>query len=305
MKKRYRINQPFSDKITIAVITLLLVAVVIILLYPLYFILIASFSDPVYTNAGQVWLTVKGGSLRAYEFVFRDTRIWTGYCNSLMYSFGFMALSVVLTVLAAYPLSNHKLVGRRVFNALCIIPMYFSGGLIPTFIVVRNLGLVNNPLIIVLLGSLSSFNIIIARTFFETSIPNKLLESAAIDGCNQARTFWSIVLPLSKPILAVIALYSFVGQWNSYFNAMVYLNKQQHYPLQLFLRQILLQSQTLSDSTATAGSLTATVAQAEMQKLADTIKYAVILVSTLPLLCVFPYFQRYFAQGTMVGAIKG
>lgn len=292
-----------SDRVFDILVYVLLIVAGLIVLYPLYFMVIASFSDPVYTNSGQVVLFPKGVSLDGYKQVFKDSRLLMGYRNSILYSTGYMALSVALTMLAAYPLANKKLVGRRVFNVLFVIPMYFSGGLVPTYIVIRNIGLMNNPAIICILGALSMFNIIIARTYLETSIPAGLEESAQIDGANQAQTFFKIILPLSKPILAVLALYAFVGQWNSYFNALMYLNNGQYYPLQLVLRTILLTAQSLQTSQAI--SIENINEMAQQQKLADMIKYGVIVVSTAPLLIVFPFFQKYFAQGIMVGSMKG
>jgi putative aldouronate transport system permease protein len=292
-----------SDRVFDILVYVLLIVAGLIVLYPLYFMVIASFSDPVYTNSGQVVLFPKGVSLDGYKQVFKDSRLLMGYRNSILYSTGYMLLSVALTMLAAYPLANKKLVGRRVFNVLFVIPMYFSGGLVPTYIVIRNIGLMNNPAIICILGALSMFNIIIARTYLETSIPAGLEESAQIDGANQAQTFFKIILPLSKPILAVLALYAFVGQWNSYFNALMYLNNGQYYPLQLVLRTILLTAQSLQTSQAI--SIENINEMAQQQKLADMIKYGVIVVSTAPLLIIFPFFQKYFAQGIMVGSMKG
>lgn len=292
-----------SDRVFDILVYVLLIVAGLIVLYPLYFMVIASFSDPVYTNSGQVVLLPKGVSLDGYKQVFKDSRLLMGYRNSILYSTGYMLLSVALTMLAAYPLANKKLVGRRVFNVLFVIPMYFSGGLVPTYIVVKNIGLMNNPAIICILGALSMFNIIIARTYLETSIPAGLEESAQIDGANQAQTFFKIILPLSKPILAVLALYAFVGQWNSYFNALMYLNNGQYYPLQLVLRTILLTAQSLQTSQAI--SIENINEMAQQQKLADMIKYGVIVVSTAPLLIIFPFFQKYFAQGIMVGSMKG
>lgn len=292
-----------SDRVFDILVYVLLIVAGLIVLYPLYFMVIASFSDPVYTNSGQVVLLSKGVSLDGYKQVFKDSRLLMGYRNSILYSTGYMLLSVALTMLAAYPLANKKLVGRRVFNVLFVIPMYFSGGLVPTYIVVKNIGLMNNPAIICILGALSMFNIIIARTYLETSIPAGLEESAQIDGANQAQTFFKIILPLSKPILAVLALYAFVGQWNSYFNALMYLNNGQYYPLQLVLRTILLTAQSLQTSQAI--SIENINEMAQQQKLADMIKYGVIVVSTAPLLIIFPFFQKYFAQGIMVGSMKG
>ena len=301
MMRTYRNSR--TDRVFDILVYVLLIVAGLIVLYPLYFMVIASFSDPVYTNSGQVILWPKGVSLDGYRQVFKDSRLLMGYRNSILYSTGYMVLSVALTMLAAYPLANKKLVGRRVFNVLFVIPMYFSGGLVPTYIVVRNIGLINNPVVVCILGALSMFNIIIARTYLETNIPAGLEESAQIDGANQAQTFFKIILPLSKPILAVLALYAFVGQWNSYFNALMYLNNGQYYPLQLVLRTILLTAQSMQTSQAI--SIENINEMAQQQKLADMIKYGVIVVSTAPLLIVFPFFQKYFAQGIMVGSIKG
>jgi len=299
-----KIKYSNSDKVFMTFVYIILAFSFIVVLYPLYFVVIASFSDPVLVNSGQVWFYPRGLSIQGYSYVFRDNRIITGYINTLSYCLGYTTLTLVLTVLAAYPLSNRTLVGRRVFNFLIVFPMYFSGGLVPTYIVIRNLHLINKPILMCILGALSAFNIIITRTYFETNIPNELLDSAGIDGCNQAQMFTRVVLPLSKPILAVLALYSFVGQWNSFFNAMMFLNKSQYYPLQLVLRDILLQSQSLQDSSKVQ-SISDVTAAAEQQKLADMIKYCVIVVSSAPILCIFPFFQKYFAQGIMIGAVKG
>ncbi|MDL2234022.1 carbohydrate ABC transporter permease [Ruminococcaceae bacterium OttesenSCG-928-L11] len=299
-----RFRNTRSDYVFDGLVALLLIAIAIAVAYPLYFMIIASVSDPVYTNSGQVLLYPKGFSLAGYQRVFRDSRLLTGYRNTILYSFGFMALSLCLNVLAAYPLSNRSLVGRRLFSALFLIPMYFGGGLIPTYIVVRNIGMINKPAIICILGAMSAFYIIITRTFFENSIPPELHESAAIDGANQIQVFFRIVLPLAKPILAVLALYAFVQQWNAYFNAMMYLNDSKYYPLQLVLREILIMAQSVRDSQ-TEVSIESLNELAQQQKLADMIKYGVIVVSSAPLLAIFPFFQKYFAQGIMVGAVKG
>lgn len=293
-----------SDKVFDGIVAVLLLVVALIIFYPLYFMVIASFSDPVFTNSGQVILWPKGFSLAGYKEVFKDLRLWSGYRNTIIYSLGYMAIGVSLNIMAAYPLSHKSLTGRRFFNIFFLLPMYFGGGLIPTYIVVRNLGLVGKPFTIMLLGSMSVFYIIIARTFFESSIPRELHESAAIDGANQVQVFFRIVLPLSKPIIAVLALYAFVEQWNSYFNAMMYLNQAEQYPLQLVLREILIMAQRLQDTQATL-SIEALKEMSQQQKLADMIKYGVIVVSSAPLLMIFPFFQKYFTQGVMIGAIKG
>lgn len=292
-----------SDQTFHLINSFILVICFVLVLYPIYFVVIASFSNPTLVNTGQVWIFPKEISVEGYSYVFKDSRLLTGYRNSIFYSLTYMLLAIALTVMAAYPLAQRKLYGRRVINFLIVLPMYFSGGLVPTYIVAKALGLIDSPAVIIILGALSGFNVIIARTFFENNIPHELLEAAAIDGSNQAQSFWKIVLPLSKPILAVIGLYAFVGQWNAYFNAMMFLSDMKLYPLQLVLRQILIQGQALQDSSRVQ-DIASAISAAEQQKLADMIKYCVIVVSSAPLLVVFPFFQKYFAQGVMIGAIK-
>lgn len=292
-----------SDVVFRIVNTLILVICFILVLYPVYFVVIASFSNPTMVNTGQVWILPKDVSIDGYSYVFKDSRLLIGYRNSIIYSFLYMFLAMALTIMAAYPLAQRNLYGRRVINFLIVLPMYFSGGLVPTYIVVKSLHMINTPLVIIILGALSGFNVIIARTFFENSIPHDLIEAAAIDGSNQAQSFWKIVLPLSRPILAVIGLYTFVGQWNAYFNSMMFLSDMNLYPLQLVLRQILIQGQSLQD-TSRVQDIASAISAAEQQKLADMIKYCVIVFSSAPLLIIFPFFQKYFAQGMMIGAIK-
>lgn len=302
LKKNYS-NSKTDSVFNIAVFTILIGSGILVV-YPIFFMVIASISDPVLVNSGQVWLIPKDISIKGYEYVFRDTRILTGYFNTIVYSLGFMILSIAFTMMGAYPMSNRTLVGRRFFNLIIIIPMYFGGGLIPTYITIMNIGLRGKPVLLCILGALSAFYIIITRTYFETNIPNEIEESASIDGCNQAHIFFKIILPLSKPIIAVIGLYSFVCQWNSYFNAMIYLNDSKYFPLQLVLRDILILNQNLKD-TSRAVSIEGMRELAEQQKIAEMIKYCVIIVSAGPLLIAFPFFQKYFAQGIMIGAIKG
>lgn len=301
IKSRPGFNSDTLFRICVAVLLLLSL---IIVLYPLFFIVIASISDPVLVNTGNVVLVPKNISFDGYEYVFKDQRILSGYVNTIIYSVGFTIMTVVLTLLAAYPLAKRDLLGRRMLNFLVLLPMYFGGGLVPTYITVKELGLLNSMQVMWILGALSPFNIIIARTFFMNSIPGELIESAHIDGANIAQSFFRIVLPLSKPIIAVIGLWAFVGQWNQYFNAMMYLNSKDLYPLQLILREILIQGESLQDSSRLT-NIGDAIAAAEQQKLGDMIKYCVIMVATVPLLIVFPFFQRYFAQGMMIGSVKG
>lgn len=278
-----------------------LIVFMIIVIYPLYFVVVASFSDPTYVNSGELLLWPKGFTLLGYKRVFTDDRILTGYINTILYTVCGTFLGVCCTMLAAYSLSRSDLPGRRVIMLLFIFTMYFSGGMIPYYLVVKGLGLVNSRLFMILAGSVSVYNIIIARSFLESNIPDELHDAASIDGCGNGRFFFQIVIPLSKAVIAVIALYLAVSYWNSYFNAMIFLTDSKKYPLQLFLRQILLTvSQSVSaDSTLDAESLI------QLEKMGQVIKYGVIVVSTVPIICVYPFIQKYFVKGVMIGSVKG
>ena len=279
--------------------TLLLVLALLVVLYPLYFVVIASVSDATSIGTGQVILLPKNLSLVGYKRILQDTRIWSGYRNSVLYTLGTTALGVTTTVMAGYSFSRSDLTGRRVLMLLYVFTMYFSGGLIPTYLVVKQLGLMGSPWVVILLSSVSVYNIIIARSFFSGSIPPELLEAASIDGCGNGRFFVSIVVPLSKSIVAVLALYYAVAQWNGYFNALVYLNRQEQYPLQLILREILISSQMVQ------ADITDLDAIQEMQRIAATVKYGVIVVASVPMLLIYPFVQKYFVKGVMIGSVKG
>ncbi|NUU76740.1 carbohydrate ABC transporter permease [Paenibacillus xylanilyticus] len=269
----------------------------IVVIYPIYFIVIASFSDPSAVANGQVWVFPKGFTLEGYKELLRHENIWIGYRNTIMYTVVGTLIGLIVNVSAAYALSRKDLVGRKFFSLFFIFTMFFSGGLIPTFLTIRDFNLYNTFLVMVLPFSVVVFDMIVARTFFQTSIPNDLWEAAQIDGCGNLRYFILIVLPLSKAILAVLGLWIAVGYWNSYFNALIYLKDPNLYPLQLILRNILITNQMQS------GMGTGEAAQVAL-RLANLMRYSVIIIATVPIMCVYPFIQKYFNQGVMIGAVK-
>ena len=279
--------------------TILLVLALLIVLYPLYFVVIASVSDATSISSGQVILLPKNVSMVGYQRILQDARIGSGYVNSILYTLGSTLIGVTTTVMAGYSFSRSDLAGRKVLMLLYVFTMYFNGGLIPTYLVVKQLGLMGSPWVVILLGSVSVYNIIIARSFFTNNIPPELFEAASIDGCGNGRFFISIVVPLSKSIIAVLALYYAVAQWNGYFNALVYLNRQEQYPLQLILREILISSQMVQADISDLDAIQ------EMQRIAATVKYGVIVVASVPMLMIYPLVQKYFVKGVMIGSVKG
>lgn len=294
-----KIKRTRFDAVFDTVSTILLVGALLVVLYPLYFVLIASVSDATSISTGRVILLPQNVSWVGYQRILQDTRIWSGYCNSIIYTLGSTLIGVITTVMAGYSFSRSDLVGRKALMLIYVFTMYFSGGLIPTYLVVKQLGLISSPWIVILLGSVSVYNIIIARSFFSNSIPPELFEAASIDGCGNGRFFLSIVVPLSKAIIAVLALYYAVAQWNGYFNALVYLNKQEQYPLQLILREILISSQMVHADVTDLDAIQ------EMQRIAATVKYGVIVVASVPMLAIYPLVQKYFIKGVMIGSVKG
>lgn len=302
MNKRHKMKKMSRDDLIYEIITkMFLVVVMIVIIYPVYFVLVASFSDPIYVNSGEMLFWPKGFTLLGYQRVFKDSRIWNGYRNTIMYTVLGTILGVVATMLAAYSLSRKDLPGRKIIMFLFIFTMYFSGGMIPYYLVVKGLGLVNSRTLMILSGAVSVYNIIIARSFLEANIPEELKDAASIDGCGNARFFAQIVIPLSKAVIAVIALYLAVSYWNSYFNAMIFLTDTDKYPLQLYLRQILL---TVSESASMDSSLDPQ-ALIQLQQMGQVIKYGVIVVATVPIICVYPFIQKYFVKGVMIGSVKG
>ena len=292
-------KRTLSDKTFDGINGAILFALTLIFLYPLYFVLIASISEPYEVVQGNVLFWPRGFTLTAYQNVLRESSVWTGYRNSIFYTLLGTAYNLVLTIPAAYVLTKQHMPGRGLLTAYFFITMYFSGGLIQTYLIVKQLHLVNTIWVMMTLGTLSVYNIIIARSFFASTIPEELREAAFVDGCGNGKFFFSIVLPLSKAIVAVITLYYAVGHWNSFFQALIYLNRQQLYPLQLVLRDILISSQLIQTGETDVEMLL------EMQRIAETIKYGVIIVSSVPVMLLYPFVQKYFIKGVMIGSIKG
>lgn len=265
---------------------------------PLCYVVIASFMDPNVLNNQGISFRLEDWSLEAYRRVMEDSMIWHGFANAFFYSLTATALSVFVTLLAAYPMSKKEFVGRKFFNALFLITMFFGGGLIPTFILMNQLRLVNTIWAILLLGAFNVWNMVLARTYYQ-SISKELREASQIDGATEIQYFFQILMPLCKPIIAVLALWGFVGMWNSYFDAMIYLNDAKLQPLQLVLRSILVQN------TPQPGMIADIQSTAELAKMAELLKYSTIVVSSIPLLVMYPFFQKYFDKGIMVGSVKG
>ena len=287
-----------SDRLILGVGYFALGLFVLAIIIPLVYVVAASFMDPNVLNSQGISFDFKKWTLDAYRRVLENEMIWRGFFNSFFYSTAFTVISVFITLLAAYPMSKKDFVGRGFFNVIFIITMFFGGGLIPTFILINQLHLVNTILAILIPGAFNVWNMILARTYYQ-SIPKELREASALDGASELQHFFKIMIPVCKPIIAVLALWSFVGMWNSYFDALIYLNDADLQPLQLVLRSILVQN------TPQPGMIADIQSTAEMAKVAELLKYATIVVSSLPLLIMYPFFQKYFDQGIMVGSVKG
>ena len=269
---------------------------ILLILYPLYFILIASISDQNLVANGRVFLIPKGIQYGGFKRVFENDLLLSGYRNTILYTALGTVVNMVLTIPAAYALSRKDFLPRRVLMFLFVFTMYFSGGLVPTYLLMKDLRLLNTIWVMIIPFAVNVTNLIIARSFFESSIPDELLEAAVMDGCSNTKFFLHIVLPLSKAILAVITLYYAVQHWNEYFNALIYLKDTALYPLHLVIRDILVMNQKASASASAASSAV---------QIAEQVKYAVILISTVPVMIFFPFVQKYFMKGVMIGAVKG
>jgi putative aldouronate transport system permease protein len=281
------------------IVFILMTAFMLICLYPLYFILIASISDPNNVLNGKVILFPSGVTFDGYARIFREQKIWTGYRNTIIYTTIGTFINVVITIMGGYALSRKDMPGRRPLLLVIAFTMFFNGGMIPTYMVVRGLRLTDTLWAMVLPNAVQVWNLMIARTFFETTIPGELLDAAMIDGCRTLRFFAQIVIPLSKPIIAVMVLFYAISHWNAFFYAFLYLSSPDRHPLQIILRNILLTNQpdaSMVDDIATV---------LERQKLAELIKYGVITVGSIPVLVMYPFVQRFFVSGVMIGSIKG
>lgn len=290
-------SQAPADKLFDIINYLLLGIVAVCVLYPLYFIVIASFSDPVAINNGQVAFWPVGFNTTGYQKIFENTKIWRSYSNTIFYTVVGTSINVILTMMLAYPLSRRNFFARNVILLFVMFTMYFQGGLIPTYLWMNDLHLYNTPWVMVLLPAINVFNLIIAMNFISNNIPEELYEAASIDGCSHVKFFFKIIMPLSKTLVVVLVLYYGVAHWNEFMNGLIYLRDEGLHPLQLTLRSILLQNQ--------ASGLGDVDSIIEQQKAAELIKYGVIIVSTLPVLVVYPFLQKHFAKGVMVGSVKG
>ena len=298
MKKRIK---RYKNDLLFDIFSYLVMGVLsVIVIYPLYFVLIASISSPEAVNAGNVILYPIGVTLDGYRKLFEDSRIWMGYRNTIFYAVAGTTLDVCLTLLTAYPLAFDKLPGRKIFMGLFLFTMFFSGGLIPTFLLVKGLHLYDTPFVLILLGALNVYNMIIAKSFFEGTISKDLMDAAEIDGCGKFRFFISIVLPLSKALLGVLVVYYGVAHWNQYFNALIYISKEALRPLQMVLREILIQN----SATMQVFDESMMEELLRRERYAELIKYGVIVVASVPVLCVYPFIQKYFTKGVMLGAVK-
>lgn len=292
-------NSSTGDKVFIILVYVLLSAVMLIVLYPLIYIISASFSDPQAVVSGKVVLWPVDVTLRGYKAVFKNPKIITGFINSFIYMGLGTVVNLIMTMLCAYPLSRKEFTARNKIAALFVFTMYFSGGLMPTYMVVNKLGLINTRWAMIIPSAMSTYNMIIARTYMVNSIPDELYEAAQIDGCSPFKYLLKVVVPLCKPILAVLTLYYGIAKWNNYFDAMLYLNDASLQPLTIVLREILIQNQI--DPTM----LTDASALSKLQGMTELLKYAVIVVASVPVLAIYPFVQKYFVKGVTIGAVKG
>jgi len=297
-KKKFS-KAPIGDKIFIIVIYILLTLAMLIVLLPLIYIVSASFSDSQAVIANEVWLWPVRPTLRGYEAVFKNKNIMTGFSNSFFYMIVGTAVNILMTILCAFPLSRKEFTARNKVAMIFIFTMYFSGGLIPSYMLVNRLGLVNTRWALIIPSAMPTYFMIICRTYFINSIPDELYEAGQIDGCTPFKYLLRVVIPLSKPIIAVLTLYYGVGKWNSYFDAMIYLKDQALVPLQIVLRDILILNKIdytmISDASALAAQ----------RGLTDLLKYSTIVVASVPVLCIYPFVQKHFVKGVMIGAVKG
>lgn len=299
VKRKTRLRHSVSDNIFNGILLVILGFFLILVAYPLIFVVAASFSSGNAVTSGKVFLWPVNFTLTGYEIVFSNAAVWRGYANTVFYTLTGTALNLVLTIMVAYPLSRRTFQGRRFFSILYMIPMFVGGGMIPTYVLMSKLGLVNSRWIMILSGAVSIYNMVLMRTFFKNSIPDELLESAKIDGISDLGYLLKIVIPLSKAIISVIVLYYMVGHWNSYMTPLIYLQDPDKKPLQLILREI------LNASKVDLTQITDPAVIEKMAGMADVMKYALIVVSTVPMLILYPFIQKFFTKGVMIGSLKG
>lgn len=299
--EKVSVSQTRGDKVFGVINAIFIVFITIITLYPLIYVCSASISSPASVTSGRMWLWPTDITLEGYKRILKNSEIWMGYVNTIFYTVINVVISLAVTLPAAYALTVKSLPGRKFIVFVFSVTMFFSGGMIPLYVVCRNLGLVNTLWAVILPSATSMWYIILTRTFFQSTIPHELEEASEIDGCSVFATFLRIVIPLSAPIIAVMALYFGVGRWNSYFGEMIFLRDRSKFPLQLFLREILIVATFNQENASNADAIT----MAEQLRIASIIKYATMIVATLPVIAAYPFIQRYFVKGVMIGSIKG
>ena len=301
MVTSHTLSNTASDRVFNAVNYVFLTGMLLAVAYPLYFMEIASFSDPHLVNNGKLWLFPKGVTFEGYRRIFSDSRIWTAYLNTTIYTLGGVSVNLLVTIPAAYALSRRDLWGRNLVMVLFTFTLLFGGGLIPTYLIIRSLGVLNTRWVMIIPNAVAVWNLIIARTFFQTTVPPDLLDASRMDGASNLRFFVSVVIPISPAIIAVLALFYGVGHWNAFFEALIYLKDPELYPLQLVLRSILIMNESAAEMMESSDPDTV----AEQQRIIEVIKYGLIMVASVPVLLLYPFLQKYFVKGVMIGALKG
>ena len=306
-KTKRKMKDSLGDRIFISIVGIILVAFFLIVLYPLVYVVSASFSDPNAVSSGEMILWPVRPSLAAYQYIFQYKELWTGYANTIFYTVVGTVLNLLATIPCAYAISRRDMVGRGAIIVYFMVTMYVNGGLIPSYLNLNEMGMINTRWSLLLPGLVSAYNLMVARTFFANTIPWELHEAAWLDGCSDFKTFIKVVLPLSSPIIAVLAMYYGVAHWNAYFNAMIYIRDRELYPLQVFLKEILTMGQFAEQAMQDGGVFTSEemAAMTKQAETANMIKYAVIVVSTAPMMVIYPFLQKYFAKGVMIGSVKG
>lgn len=304
-KKLSKLNRyTTGDKVFLTLVYVILILVAFVCVYPMYFTIIASISDPTLVHTGKVVWWPKEVTLDAYKLVFQNKMIWTGYANTIFYTVVGTLYNLVLTIPAAYALSKKRMFGRTGLMYAFMVTMYFSGGMIPTYLLYRNMGLLDTRLVLILHNGLSVYNMIVTRTYFQNNIPETLYEAARIDGASEFRIFFKLVLPLSAPIIAVITLYYAVAHWSGYFSAMIYTNDQDLAPLQLVLRKILILNQSAYTDALESGDVELLQNAERQTHMATIMKYSLVFIASAPMLVAYPFIQKYFVKGMMIGSVK-
>lgn len=298
-----KVKESRADKAFDVTLFIILTLILIIVAYPLYFVIIASISDPQAVSGGDVTFLPVGFSLDGYAEVFKDTRVMRSFVNSIFYTTVGTCINLIVTIPTAYTLSRRQFAGKKFVTFFYMVTMFVSGGMIPTYLVVKNMQMLDTMWSLIVPGAMSVYNMIVARTFFESSLPEELFEAATVDGCGHTKFFFKIALPLSKAIIAIMVLYYGIGHWNNYFSALLYMKTESKYPLQLVLRSILISNEANLSMAVTTPEMQA--ALQEQQALVDLMKYSLIIVSSIPVMILYPFIQKHFVKGVMIGSVKG